>query len=587
MNHTKTSFAMMSLLWLFPLAVAAQEGPAPEPPAGGAHLFVISSSTAEDEAQKPLKYADDDALAYLEILRPYTKTQRVFAQLDDESREMWGSSDTAIKEPDKAVILAEFAELSTRMEKEGPGTLFLVLAGHGSVDSSGEGYLVLPGGERLEKSDISDMLELVRMHRVNLIVDTCNAFDLVQPRGGWQEDTEEGDYTKEINALYSAGSFSEKFPNVGFILASASNVKSYELGAYQGGVFSLMVRSGLLGAADADRNGLIDYSELGSFAAAAVAGITNSLARPAYYIAGPKDEPSRALLTLGAGTGLMMISVDISAHVWIEDSRSYRLLELNSALDGKMQLYLPAVHMPFRVYRDNGEEEEYGGTILESGAALSALDFAGTDTAARAGSQAMMIESGLFKVPFGMGFHQGYRSGERNGAMNVGRSAVLDRPTDWMVHAGYRGGQAPFNLGGMFHGVAAGIDYVINRYLWAGVIGSFSNSGHTLLGDSFTVQRYSAGIVTGFTWPGLLGRTLAPYAEAEFGHQWLVKSNGGDTHGDPLSLIAGGRLGLSAVLGKGLLVRVSGGVAFQVVTLGSSERGDSYPYFDAGLGYRF
>src|SRR5436190_1181687 len=73
----------------------------------------------------------------------------------------------------------------------------------------------------------------------------------------------------ELEAASRAG-------RVGYVLSSSVSGESHEWSGFESGVFSHEVRSGLYGAADADGDGRITYSEIAAFVARANQGIENN-----------------------------------------------------------------------------------------------------------------------------------------------------------------------------------------------------------------------------------------------------------------------------------------------------------------------
>src|SRR5262249_20013615 len=138
------------------------------------------------------------------------------------------------------------------------------------------------------------------------------------------------------HAVYELG----KDPRVGLLLSTSSATESHEWDAFQAGVFSHEVRSGLYGAADADRDGAVSYREMAAFVTRANEVIENDRFRPRIFARPPaaRDE----LIDLRAARA-RRIAVD-GAHAGrylLEDARGVRLADFHSAPDEDVLLVRP------------------------------------------------------------------------------------------------------------------------------------------------------------------------------------------------------------------------------------------------------
>jgi hypothetical protein len=130
-------------------------------------------------------------------------------------------------------------------------------------------------------------------------------------------------------------------PGVGLLLSTSSARESHEWSEFQAGVFSHEVRSGLLGAADADGDGRISYREIAAFVQRANSPIPNDRFRPEVYSKPPA--PTAALLDLRQGLARRFeIDGDHPGRYFIEDSRGVRLADFNNASGQALHLVRPA-----------------------------------------------------------------------------------------------------------------------------------------------------------------------------------------------------------------------------------------------------
>ena len=155
--------------------------------------------------------------------------------------------------------------------------MYFVFAGHGDVDE-GTGFIELADA-RFTSDDLEQWLRAIPFSRGHVILDSCNSFFMLSERkpGGRYYATPED----------AARSLASRLPNVGVFLSTSAEGESFEWSELQSGVFSHVVRSGLLGAADADGDGSVSYVELAAFVATATADVKNPNMRPHVFMRGP------------------------------------------------------------------------------------------------------------------------------------------------------------------------------------------------------------------------------------------------------------------------------------------------------------
>ena len=97
---------------------------------------------------------------------------------------------------------------------------------------------------------------LAKRADVHLIVDTCHGYHMVQTRSAYPRDKLK---PRPPTSMAYALDFAELYPGVGALLAGRGVTPEVEP---YGGVFSHLVRSLAIGAADLDRDGIITYGEM-------------------------------------------------------------------------------------------------------------------------------------------------------------------------------------------------------------------------------------------------------------------------------------------------------------------------------------
>src|SRR5262249_39525202 len=152
-------------------------------------------------------------------------------------------------------------------------------AGHGGVDAS-RGYVSLEDG-RLSGNELgAEIVSRIGAHSIHMILDACNSYLVAYARGPGGTRRPVKDFA---SAVYDLG----RDPRVGLLLSTSSATESHEWDAFQAGVFSHEVRSGLYGAADADGNGNVSYREIAAFVARANEAIDNDRFRPHVFAHAP------------------------------------------------------------------------------------------------------------------------------------------------------------------------------------------------------------------------------------------------------------------------------------------------------------
>src|SRR4051794_36137921 len=139
-------------------------------------------------------------------------------------------------------------------------------------------------------------------------------------------------------------------------LSTSSARESHEWDAFQAGVFSHEVRSGLYGAADANGDGQVSYREIAAFIDRANAGVANEKYRSEVFAHPPKN--SDILMDL---RNRLTDRVDIrgarSDHYYLEDSRGVRFADFHNGEDQQAYLLRPLSAGRLYLKRTSDESE--------------------------------------------------------------------------------------------------------------------------------------------------------------------------------------------------------------------------------------
>ena len=208
-----------------------------------------------------------------------------------------------------------------------------MFAGHGDVDE-GRGFLELADGA-FTSDDLDALLRRIGADEAHVILDSCNSFFVVNPRkpGGRRFATPSD----------AAEKLARRLPNVGVFLSTSAEAEVFEWSELQSGVFSHTVRSGLMGAADANHDSRVSYEELAAFVDTAAAEIKNPLYRPKVFARGPNGDGARTLFDLSR-TKMLTVTIDQNASVRlaVRDRDGLRWLDAHKEAGQVLDLRLPA-----------------------------------------------------------------------------------------------------------------------------------------------------------------------------------------------------------------------------------------------------
>ncbi len=368
------------------------------------YAVVIGHNLGDDAALARLRYADDDAARFYELFGPGSAQAWLLTVFDTETQGIYGPLVPLARPPTEDAVRTAFAEVADRVAADheaGRDTEVIVYyAGHGEIAEDGQGYVHLFEG-RLSRDELDDRLEAIGAATTHVVADACNAYFLVAGRGpGGKREA------------YSAAFASPKRPpTVGYILSTSGDQKTHEWSAWSGGIFSHQVRSGLLGAADANSDRVVDYEELAAFVALANASIPDARYRPSVYIRPPPSNlraPILAQANLRGSARLDLGSTD-EGRIEITDHRGQRYLDTHKSAGAPLGVWL----MPHRSY---GVRWRGAPFRLErpKGEATLAQMVPDDDEQHAARGEAHRAFQHLFEVPFGPEVVIGYRLGARS-----------------------------------------------------------------------------------------------------------------------------------------------------------------------------
>ncbi len=416
------------------IALGAGRASAAEPPVA---RFVVAVGHNQAEGREALRYADDDAARLFELLAPGAEVAELHATLDPESQALHERLRGAARPPTRAALEATLGRVDaavTRARAEGRRSeLFFFYAGHGDADR-GRGWVYLADGALPRDAFEALVLDRAgRADRVHVAVDACKSYFLVAGRGP-------GGERRPAPAQFAGP---RRRPGVGYLLSTSSDADAHEWGAVGGGVFSHLVRSALLGAADADVDGRVTYDEIGAFLALASDGVVAGPFRPDVFVRAPPDDARAALPVLDPSAyATVRLGAPLAGRVVVVDEGGLRFAETHKAPESEVRLALLAP----RRYELRVGDARYAvtaeGAQVELGAVLDpALAVASRGEAHRA------LE-GLWARPFSASVVQGYRLG-----LGAEASATLtetpEEETPWLTPTLVGSGAALSLAGGL------------------------------------------------------------------------------------------------------------------------------------------
>ncbi len=304
-----------------------------EPSRAATFALIVGSNRSVDANLAPLRYADDDAARYLDLFRLLGARTYLLTRLDENTLRLHPQAAAEALEPRKARLDEAVAQLVADVDQaaaRGVETVvYFVYAGHGNVEN-GKGYITLED-QRITGEDLAALFARVHATRIHVIADACGSYYLAYSRGpGGQRRQIEFGLTPALI----------KDPRVGLLLSTSSARESHEWDAFQSGVFSHEVRSGLYGAADADGDGVVSYREIAAFVARANASVPNEKYRPDVHTRAPGS--GDALLDLRRVRGRRLeIDGTHAGHYLLEDARGVRIADVHNAAGQTLSLVRP------------------------------------------------------------------------------------------------------------------------------------------------------------------------------------------------------------------------------------------------------
>ncbi|HEY7373931.1 MAG TPA: caspase family protein, partial [Polyangia bacterium] len=261
--------------------------------------FNGSPPGAAGDVPPPLRFADDDAMAFYQLRRQLGDHAVVLAAPDDDTRRRYPQDVDAAQPPTLETLERAMSELQAQMQADvraGRTPVFsFFYSGHGVADGDGRVALTLLDGVLTQRMLFERVVDRVPAGVIHLIVDACHADGLARARGGQAEAVA---LSADDVAAYLADSAPGRYLRVGIAIAGSRDGVAHEWDLYQSGVFTHELISALRGAADVNGDRRVEYSELGAFLAAANREVQDPRARLLAIVKAPASAPRAPIADL-------------------------------------------------------------------------------------------------------------------------------------------------------------------------------------------------------------------------------------------------------------------------------------------------
>jgi hypothetical protein len=347
-----------------------------------------------------LRYADDDAAAMARLAREQGAEVTLLSVLDPDSQRRFPGLTRQALPPTLFELRRTVARLRARFELDRqhgdePVVIFYY-SGHGVLREGDAPGLAFLDGLLTRALLYDELLAALPARYVHLLVDACHAEAVVRPRDAEAEVAPVGD--AELSE-YAANSTLDRFPQVGAVIATSTVAETLEWDAYERGIFTHELESALRGAADVNRDGKVEYSELAAFLTAANAEIAAPRGKLQVIARAPAVNAHAPLsdLSLARHDASLIGPASTGGRFFIEDERGNRLIEMHSEERFQFELRVPSGE---RLYVHGGGKE--ASFVLRPGEHRPLASILLEPVAMRPrGALETALNNGLFATPFG------------------------------------------------------------------------------------------------------------------------------------------------------------------------------------------
>ncbi len=369
------------------------------------------------EGLSTLRYADDDAVRYYQLLSQFSRTT-LLSTLYDANQNRHARIASLAREPTHETLRQVFASIGNdmRLDREAGNepVLYFVFSGHGALAEGGDAFLALGDGRLTQHVLFDELIASLPTPRTHVIIDACHAAGIVGARGGPFFVTETTGTTAPLSEAetiaITKGSVLTRYPNVGVITATTLGNETHEWSEIEAGVFSYEVLSGLAGPADVNGDRTIEYSELQAFVANANRSISNPRAVPLVVSEPPRSDRRSPLVKLTDLRHSFLLQGNVGTwgrfSIALDDGE--RLLDAHITGERSVTIALPLGATAY-VRTASGEAKVSSGS--GKAVAVNDLRLSPPTVAARGGVDADYRQN-LFASPYGPTYYRGYVEGQ-------------------------------------------------------------------------------------------------------------------------------------------------------------------------------
>jgi hypothetical protein len=418
MNRSAIALSLVIALAI-PLGVSAEEHKA-------LFVLIVGVNKSIDDDLPPLRYADDDAARYFDLFRSLGARTYLLTRPDENTSRLHPQAAAETREPLQRSLRETVLQLASDVEKAKnrrvETAFYFVYAGHGNA-RNGRGYITLEDTRLTGRQLTKEIIEKVGASETHLIVDACHSFFLAYSRGP-------GGTRRIVRGFSRLNDFSVD-KNVGLLLSTSSSRESHEWEAFQAGVFSHEVRSGLYGAADADGDGRVSYKEIAAFVERANEAIPNERFRPRVY-ARPPDGRATLLDINPALHRRLEVNGPEHGHYFLEDTRGVRLLDFHNAPEQPLRILRPSAGLLY--LRRIKDRKEY--PLPSAPEVVSLADLTPRARRSEVRGAAHHAFELLFSLPFGTKEVKRYKLPGPESIIEIAAQEP-EQPSRWREYAGW------------------------------------------------------------------------------------------------------------------------------------------------------
>lgn len=376
------------------------------------YAVVVANNLSFNGKQSALRFADDDGVRYAELFSLSAERTELFSVLDADTQRLYPEMVSRATPPRRADVLAGLSSVFEDIRRDVDAgyrvVFYFVFSGHGEVTADNEGFVHLLDGP-LTRADLFEHVISASPATVNhLLIDACNAYFMVARRGGQSRPA--GDFSGLIRRFLDRESLAAH-PNTGVVLSTSSAAEVHEWGRIEAGVFSHVMRSALAGAADANRDGAVDYDEAAAYVAAASGSLPDRNARLEVFARAPAQDLTEPLARVPETGAHVRVPKAWIGHWYLEDDRGVRYADFNKT--NELGLDIRLVPRPRYYLRDETDEIIISDAAADAEVAVTKQQ-ATPITVAMRGSVNDAYASHLFEIPFGPQFVVGFKQASFN-----------------------------------------------------------------------------------------------------------------------------------------------------------------------------